>query len=287
MAPAVHTNNSNTLDTRISSKQYLNSTADEYDWGLVPGLARQRLPDAFHQEPPAIQPSCLASQTFFCACGDNIPFGSPFASCGGFNGISDSFTAALWGLNYVAYGALEFLRCHLCLLSARSLTHPSSPALHIPADQPILLCARHGEDWIYENGTPKRVAIINYLDDPTGETGEGWRQRRERGDQHWRRDDARAAQVKRLDAESVTQKGNIKWANQNLRRQLRVRRVADGHQSDRDGRLRGRQTCTIKVKAPGMALVFLTEDAGRGDAERDVCDHCQDPAGQVSHIRVR
>jgi len=115
---------------------------------------------------------------------------------------------------------------------------------------------------IYDNGTPMRVALFNYLDDASGahdlkvaisigggETGQP-------------ASTPPTVRVKYLLAEHVTTKTNFTWAGQTL-----------GANFKSDGRLRGEETivnvpcdtvantCTITVPAPGFALVFLNDKA--------------------------
>jgi hypothetical protein len=115
---------------------------------------------------------------------------------------------------------------------------------------------------IYENGTPMRLALFNYLDDSSGahdlrvsisigggETGQA-------------ASTPPSVRVKYLLAEHVTSKVNITWAGQTL-----------GTNFKSDGRLRGEEsivnvpcdttsnTCTVTVPAPGFALVFLNDKA--------------------------
>jgi hypothetical protein len=115
---------------------------------------------------------------------------------------------------------------------------------------------------IYENGTPMRAALFNYLDDASGahdlkvaisigggETGQP-------------ASTPSSVRVKYLLAEHVTSKRNFTWAGQTL-----------GANFKSDGRLRGEETivnvpcdtvtntCTVTVPAPGFALVFLNDKA--------------------------
>jgi hypothetical protein len=115
---------------------------------------------------------------------------------------------------------------------------------------------------IYENGTPMRIALFNFLDDASGahdlrvvisigggETGQP-------------ASTPSSVRVKYLLAEHVTTKGNFTWAGQTL-----------GPNFKSDGRLRGEEaivnvpcdaatnTCTVAVPAPGFALVFLNDKA--------------------------
>lgn len=107
---------------------------------------------------------------------------------------------------------------------------------------------------IYENGALARVALFNYNDDPSG------------------KNDITATitidggavpaqvQVKYFSAESVSVKTNLTWAGQTL-----------GNKFEADGRMKGEldittiacdqgsNACLVPVKAPGFALVFLTD----------------------------
>jgi len=115
---------------------------------------------------------------------------------------------------------------------------------------------------IYENGTPMRVALFNYLDDTSGAHdlrvsisiggGEGGQPA----------STPSSVRVKYLLAEHVTSKTNFTWAGQTL-----------GANFKSDGRLQGEEntvnvpcdtaagTCTVTVPAPGFALVFLNDKA--------------------------
>lgn len=115
---------------------------------------------------------------------------------------------------------------------------------------------------IYENGTPMRLALFNYLDDSSGahdlkvtiSIGGGETEQLARTPP--------SVRVKYLLAEHVTAKVNITWAGQTL-----------GTNFKSDGRLRGEETivnvpcdaanntCTVTVPAPGFALVFLNDKA--------------------------
>ncbi|KAJ7181191.1 glycoside hydrolase family 79 protein [Mycena filopes] len=218
-----------------------------------------------------------------------LMFETNTASCGGFLGISDSFTAALWGLDYALQMAHSNFSGAMFHLGGQNVFY--NPFTAPPTNQstfrqwsvgPLYYSAlimaeamgpsnntqvRHYDDvedlspstpiyGIYENGTPVRVAIVNYLDDPTGAH-----------DVHAVIAIAgatmpAAVKVKYLAATSVVQKGNFTWAGQTF-----------GGLFESDGRPMGTedvktvqcdvgaQTCTIDVPAPGFALVFLTDDA--------------------------
>ena len=115
---------------------------------------------------------------------------------------------------------------------------------------------------IYENGTPMKVALFNFLNDNSsahdlnvaisvggGQTGQP-------------AGIPTSVRVKYLLANEITTKENFTWAGQTL-----------GANFKSDGRLQGEEnvvtvpcntannTCTIKVPAPGFALVFLNDKA--------------------------
>ncbi|KAJ7574780.1 glycoside hydrolase family 79 protein [Mycena floridula] len=122
------------------------------------------------------------------------------AACGGFPGISDSFGAALWGLHYgmqLAHSNFSGGMMHVGGLTAfynpftPSATNESSfhgwsigPIYYsilvmaeamgpTNASQIIDLKANNDNEFtpayaIYENGAPARVALFNYIDDPSG-----------------------------------------------------------------------------------------------------------------------
>ncbi|KAJ7103817.1 hypothetical protein C8R44DRAFT_945254 [Mycena epipterygia] len=207
------------------------------------------------------------------------------AACGGIIGVSDVFGAALWGLDYalqMAHSNFSGAMFHTggqhvfynvppptaestfrqwsigpLYYSALAMAEAMGPSnltqvldLNIPGSSqytPI-----YG---LYENGVPVRVAAFNYVDDPTGAS------------------DVTAVisiagasmpaqvKVKYLAATSVSQKGGYTWAGQTL-----------GGFFESDGRLMGAevvqivscdtgaQTCSVKIPAPGFALIFLTDD---------------------------
>ncbi|KAJ7117214.1 glycoside hydrolase family 79 protein [Mycena crocata] len=217
-----------------------------------------------------------------------LMFETNTASCGGFLGISDSFTAALWGLDYalqMAHSNFSGAMFHIggqnvfynpftspptnestfhqwtigpmyyAVLVMAEILGPSNQSQVL--DLPIAGISEKTPIYgIYEDGVPKRVAIINYIDDPSGANDVNAVISISGGTM------PASVKVKRLAAESVVQKGGYTWAGQTF-----------GGNFESDGRPMGEevietvacdtaaQTCTVKVKAPGMALVFLTDDA--------------------------
>ncbi|KAJ7331318.1 glycoside hydrolase family 79 protein [Mycena albidolilacea] len=217
-----------------------------------------------------------------------LMFETNTASCGGFLGVSDSFAAALWGLDYALQmahsnfsGAMFHLGGQNVFYNPFTSPPTNESTFHSWTVGPLYYSALAMAEaigpsnntqvfnygvadltsftpiyGIYENGTPVRVAIFNYLDDPSGANTV-----------HAVISIAGATipssvKVKYLAATSVVQKGGFTWAGQTF-----------GGIFESDGRPMGQEdvktvpcdttagTCTIDVPAPGFALVFLTDDA--------------------------
>ncbi|EIW83853.1 glycoside hydrolase family 79 protein [Coniophora puteana RWD-64-598 SS2] len=221
-----------------------------------------------------------------------LMFETNTASCGGFPGVSHSFGASLWALDYgmqMAYGNFSGALLHVggqgvyynpftpppgnlsglaqwtigsvfysALVMAETLGHTGSA-------QVVDLNANNGSIYtpayaIYENGAPARVLLLNYVTDPSGasdvsvaiSTGGSV---------------PSSMMVKYLVAPSVAEKFNITWAGQTF-----------GGFFESDGRLQGApspstaqcdtnaNTCTVRVPAPGAALVFLNSGSAQQDA---------------------
>ncbi|KAF8064391.1 glycoside hydrolase family 79 protein [Lyophyllum atratum] len=223
-----------------------------------------------------------------------LMFETNTASCGGFNGISDSFGAALWGLDYsltMAYSNFSGALMHVggqnvyynpftppatnqstwrgwtigpiyyaALIMAETMG-PSNvtQVLDLNANDGELHTPAYG---IYENGNPVRVALFNFVTDASGASdltvsisiGGG------QGQGQGAMPALAQVKVKYLLAGSVAQKGNFTWAGQTF---------GDNYASD--GRPMGTENitivpcpnsiCVIRVPAPSYALVFLTDSA--------------------------
>ncbi|KAJ6513514.1 hypothetical protein DFH09DRAFT_999118 [Mycena vulgaris] len=208
------------------------------------------------------------------------------ASCGGVMGVSDVFAAALWGLDYalqMAHSNFSGAFFHTggqhvfynpftspptaqstfrkwsvgpIYYSALVMAEAMGPSnltqvldLNISASGPFRPI--YG---LYENGKPVRVAAFNYVDDPTGASDVDVVISIAGGTT------PAQVKVKYLAAKTVSQKGGYTWAGQTF-----------GGFFESDGRLMGAediktvqcdttaQTCTVKVPAPGFALIFLTD----------------------------
>ncbi|RDB17658.1 Beta-glucuronidase [Hypsizygus marmoreus] len=223
-----------------------------------------------------------------------LMFETNTASCGGFAGISDSFGAALWGLDYTLELAHSNFSGALMHVGGQNVFY--NPFTSPPTNQstfhqwtigPIYysalimaetlgasngtqvldLNANDGNIYtptyaIYENGNPVRVAIVNFVTDPSGASD--LLVSIAVGGSNVGQANATPAQVKvkYLLADSVSQKGNFTWAGQTF-----------GGIFQSDGRLQGTENittitcdqtnnvCQIPVPAPAFALVFLTDDA--------------------------
>jgi hypothetical protein len=219
-----------------------------------------------------------------------IMFETNTASCGGFPGISNSFVAALWGLDYglqLAYGNFSQALFHVGGQSVyyNPFTAPptNESAFHEWTVGPIyysvlvmaeaigntgsarvvdLYAADNSKTTpayaIYEGDQPARVALFNYNSDPSGAN------------------DYTATvnlpvsvgsvKVKRLSSPTVTQINNFTWAGQTF---------GEANFAS-DGRPKGEVTvetvtctpgdngssrCPVKVPAPGFALVFVSDKA--------------------------
>ncbi|KAF8519369.1 glycoside hydrolase family 79 protein [Hysterangium stoloniferum] len=217
------------------------------------------------------------------------------ASCGGFPGISDTFGAGLWGIDYalqLAYGNFSGAMMHM----------GGQNVYYNPFTPPPTNDAKHGKQWtigpiyystlivaevlgssntsqvvdlfangntdstpayaIYENGTPVRVALFNYNTDPSGATN--YTAQIAIGGSGVNQPNASPSQVtvRYFTAPSVSTKTNLLWANQTF-----------GGVMESDGTFQGTQEtvtiqcdttnniCPVNVPAPGFALVFLTPEA--------------------------
>ncbi|KAJ6514298.1 glycoside hydrolase family 79 protein [Mycena vitilis] len=217
-----------------------------------------------------------------------LMFETNSGSCGGFPGISNSFGGALWALDYglqMAYSNFSGALFHIGGQNVFYNPFTAAPtnvsryydwtvgapyyAAVVTAEifgktntsQILDLLGNDGNDMtpqyaIYENGALARVALFNYMTDPTGAndykatisvTGGAV---------------PASVQVKYLLSDSVSTKNNITWANQTMGTKFTV-----------DGRFKGdmnivsipcdttANTCVVPVPAPGFALVSLVAES--------------------------
>ncbi|OBZ74677.1 Beta-glucuronidase [Grifola frondosa] len=223
-----------------------------------------------------------------------IMFETNTASCGGFPGISPSFGAALWVLDYglqMAYSNFSHALLHVGGQDVyyNPFTPPPtnqslyrqwtigpifysvlavSEALGSSNNSQIIDLNANGGDLhtpgyaIYENGNLARLALFNYMTDPSGANDYTATISVGGGQTGLPNGTPAQIQVKYLVAPSVSEKFNISWGGQSF-----------GGQLESDGRLQGNltietvtcdqtaNTCQVKVPAPGFALVFMSSGA--------------------------
>ncbi|PFH50113.1 glycoside hydrolase family 79 protein [Amanita thiersii Skay4041] len=225
-----------------------------------------------------------------------LMFETNTASCGGFAGLSDSFGAALWGLDYALQMAYSNFSMGLFHIGGQNVFY--NPFTPPPTNQstfhqwtigPIYYTSLIAAEVlgstdkaqvldmnlydqsisiftpayvIYEDGNPIRVALFNYVTDPSGASDVTVNIAIGGGATGQPNGTPAQVKVKYFRASSVSQKGNFTWAGQTF-----------GGNFNSDGRFMGNEdiqtvncdqganTCAIKVPAPSFALVFLTDNA--------------------------
>ncbi|KAI0299017.1 glycoside hydrolase family 79 protein [Multifurca ochricompacta] len=221
-----------------------------------------------------------------------IMFETNSASCSGFPGISNSFGAALWALDWAFTMAYSNFTAALYHVGGQDAYY--NPFTPPPTNQStfhqwtvgpvyysaLVMAEAFGPSnasqivdltgsniytpiyAIYENGAPTKVALFNFVTDPSGASTYTATISIGGGSTGQANATPSQVQVKYLLADSVSAKGNFTWAGQTF-----------GNNFESDGRLQGNQnvttvhcdqtanTCSIPVPAPGFALVFLTSAA--------------------------
>ncbi|KAG8951956.1 hypothetical protein FRC04_005289 [Tulasnella sp. 424] len=217
------------------------------------------------------------------------------ASCGGFPGISDSFTSALWAVDYamqMAYGNFTYGLLHFGGQNVyyNPFTPPPTNMTRIRGwntgaifyaqivaaealgstdnarviDLQLDNNSQHRAGYaIYENGVASRLVLVNYVQ-PTSPGANDYTATFAIGGAQTGLPSVSptSVKVKYLVAPSVGSKDGITWAGQTF-----------GPQFMSDGRLQGDLqietvqcngadgTCSIRVPGPGVALVFLNDAA--------------------------
>ncbi|CAL1698444.1 unnamed protein product [Somion occarium] len=223
-----------------------------------------------------------------------LMFETNTASCGGFPGSSNSFGSALWGVDYglqLAYSNFSHALLHCGgqdVFYNRCLAPPTGlSAFHEWTIGPLMysilvvsealgstnnsrvidLFTNDGNVFtpgyaIYENDQLARVLLINYMTDASGANDYTATISVGGGDTGTPNAVPAQVKVKYLSAPTVAEHFNITWAGQTF-----------GGQFESDGRLKGNETietincdqgqntCAIKVPAPGVALVFFSDQA--------------------------
>ncbi|CDO77499.1 Glycoside Hydrolase Family 79 protein [Trametes cinnabarina] len=215
----------------------------------------------------------------------------------GFPGISTSFGAALWAIDYgLQMGYSNFSNALLHVGGQNVYYNPftapptNESSYHQWTVGPIFysvlavaetlgssnnsqlidLQANGGNIFtpgyaVYENGNLARLALLNFMTDPSGANDYTATIAVGGGESGQPNGTPAQVKVKYLRAPSVGDKWNVTWGGQTL-----------GGQFEADGRLQGEldiqtvqcdqnaNTCEVKVPAPGFALVFMSDDAMQG-----------------------
>ncbi|KAJ7364436.1 glycoside hydrolase family 79 protein [Mycena albidolilacea] len=232
---------------------------------------------------------------------NNLPFvmvETNTASCGGFPGVSNSFGSALWALDYglqLAYSNFTNALLHVggqgvyynpftppptnqstfhqwtigpvyysVLAVAEAFgTSNKSRIIDLQLNQNNIYTPGYA---IYDGDVLARLALFNYVTDPTGASAYTASFAIGGGDTGQPNGTPAQVKVKYLVAPSVSTKDNITWAGQTF-----------GAAFASDGRLTGTEevktvtcksdnTCDVQVPAPGFALVFLADVSGDAEA---------------------
>ncbi|KAH9886696.1 glycoside hydrolase family 79 protein [Cubamyces lactineus] len=228
-------------------------------------------------------------------------WGKPFlmfetntASCGGFPGISDTFTSALWGVDYGLQLANSNFTGALFHFGGQNVSYnpftaapTNESAFHQWTVGPLFyssifvaealgktntsqvkdLFPNNGNDQtpayaIYENGNLARMALINYMTDPSGANdytatiyvgGSGFNEPN---------GVPASVKVKYLLAPSTSEKDNVTWAGQTLGGRFEVDGLWKGTEDVKTVQCDQTQNmCQVTVPAPGAALVFFSDAA--------------------------
>ncbi|KAJ7634683.1 glycoside hydrolase family 79 protein [Roridomyces roridus] len=222
-----------------------------------------------------------------------LMFETNSASCGGFPGISDSFGAALWALDYglqMAYSNFSGAMLHVggqnvfynpftapptnvskyyewtigavyysALISAEVFGKTNTAQIvDMLGNSESIYTPQYA---IYENGALARVGLFNFMTDPSGANSYKATLTVSGGTV------PSSVQVKYFLSDSVSTKDNITWAGQTL-----------GTIHEVDGRFKNdlnivtiscdtsANTCVIPVPAPAFALVFMQTEESIGTA---------------------
>lgn len=213
------------------------------------------------------------------------------ASCGGFKGISNSFGSALWAADFGFQMAHTNFSEALLHVGGQNVYY--NPFLAPPTGQSgyhqwtvgpifyatLILAEAFGKSGtsriidlaanaanpytpayaIWQQGVLSKLALFNYVTDPTGAAASTVTFSIGGGQTGLPSATPPSVRVKYFLSDSVGSR-NITWANQTF-----------GLYFESDGRFKGDLhidtvncngdgTCTVKVPAPGFALVFITDD---------------------------
>ncbi|KIJ54019.1 glycoside hydrolase family 79 protein [Sphaerobolus stellatus SS14] len=239
-------------------------------------------------------------QNFITTANHSVQSGKPLimmetntASCGGFPGFSDTFGAALWGIDWglqMAYYNFSGAMMHLggqnvyynpftppptnlagranwtvgptyySALIVSEVFGPSNNSRIVDLFQNSNNPLTPGYA-IYEDGAVTKVALINFIDDPSGANnytanisigGSGANQTNGNPSQ---------VTVKYFTADSVVAKDGFQWAGQTFGGILESNGILQGKENIVTIPCQSDNVCSVPVPAPGFALVFFTDDA--------------------------
>ncbi|KAJ8520351.1 hypothetical protein ONZ45_g2843 [Pleurotus djamor] len=247
-----------------------------------------------------VNPYLFTSQLAQQAGKPFMMFETNTASCGGFAGISDTFGAALWALDYgyqMAHanfsGAMFHVGGQNVYYNPFTAPPTNQSAFHqwtVGAifysvlvmtesfgksnQSQILDLNANGDNIftpayvIYDQGQLSKVALFNYVNDPSGASDYTATISVGGGNTGAPNSTPPLVRVKYLLAPSIQTGDNITWANQTF-----------GGDFEVDGHLKGdlnvvevpcdqnANTCQVRVPAPGFALVFINSDPTVEDSD--------------------
>ncbi|KAJ7227457.1 glycoside hydrolase family 79 protein [Mycena pura] len=213
------------------------------------------------------------------------------ASCGGFPGVSNSFGSALWALDYGLQLAYSNFTTALLHVGGQGVYY--NPFTPPPTNQSTFRSWTIGPIYysvlavaeafgtsnksqiidlqmnsnnvytpgyaIYDGGVLARLALFNYVSDPTGASNYTMSFAIGGGDTGQPNGTPAQVKVKYLLAPSVSAKDNITWAGQTFGAAFESDGRPTGTEQIETVACKGDNTCDIAVPAPGFALVFLAD----------------------------
>ncbi|KAJ6512844.1 glycoside hydrolase family 79 protein [Mycena sanguinolenta] len=225
---------------------------------------------------------------------NNLPFvmiETNTASCGGFPGVSNSFGSALWALDYALQLAYSNFTNALLHVGGQNVYY--NPFTPPPTNQstfhqwtigPIFYSVLAVAETfgtsnksqiidlqmnnnniytpgyaIYDGGVLARLALFNYVTDPSGASTYTASFAIGGGDTGQANGTPAQVKVKYLAAPSVSSKDNITWAGQTFGTSFASDGRLTGTETVQTVTCNGDNTCNVQVPAPGFALVFLTD----------------------------
>jgi len=225
---------------------------------------------------------------------NNLPFvmvETNTASCGGFPGVSNSFGSALWALDYGLQLAFSNFTTALLHVGGQGVYYnPFTPpptnqsSFHQwtigPVYYSVLAVAEafgtsnqsriidlqmNGNNIytpgyaIYDGDVLARLALFNYVTDPSGASSYTASFAIGGGDTGQPNGTPAQVKVKYLLAPSVSTKENITWAGQTFGTAFTSDGRPTGTEQIQTVTCKSDNTCDVQVPAPGFALVFLTD----------------------------